>query len=199
MTIKPVRNEADYDAALEAIDGLMGAAPNTPDGDTLEVLVTLVEAYEADRWQIEAPDPVSMIEHVMGGARLAPKGSGCIDRVAATRVRSAQPTSASDPAHDSRLVARVETRGRHSGCRVRPCGWRITSGSRQGAGMTDTIGLLHPGEMGATVGAAARDNEVRVMWASEGRSPRTRDRARRDGVDRRGHPRSTGRARPYHR
>ena len=65
MTIKPIRNEADYDAALDAIDGLMGAAPNTPDADTLEVLVTLVEAYEAGHWPIEAPDPVSMIEHVM--------------------------------------------------------------------------------------------------------------------------------------
>ena len=65
MEIKPIRNEADYDAALEAIDGLMGAAPETPDGDTLEVLVTLVEAYEAERWPMEAPDPVSMIEHAM--------------------------------------------------------------------------------------------------------------------------------------
>ena len=73
MTIRPIRNEADYDAALEAIDGLMGAAPNTPDGDTLEVLVTLVEAYEADRWQIEAPDPVSMIEHVMEARGLLQK------------------------------------------------------------------------------------------------------------------------------
>ena len=65
MEIKPIRNEADYDAALEAIDGLMGAAPETPDGDALEVLVTLVEAYEAERWPMEAPDPVSMIEHAM--------------------------------------------------------------------------------------------------------------------------------------
>ena len=73
MIIRPIRNEADYDAALEAIDGLMGAAPNTPDGDTLEVLVTLVEAYEADRWQIEAPDPVSMIEHVMEARGLLQK------------------------------------------------------------------------------------------------------------------------------
>ena len=73
MTIRPIRNEADYDAALEAIEGLMGAAPNTPDGDTLEVLVTLVEAYEADRWQIEAPDPVSMIEHVMEARGLLQK------------------------------------------------------------------------------------------------------------------------------
>ena len=65
MVIKPIRNEADYDAALNAIDGLMGSAPNTPEGDALEVLATLVEAYEAGRWSIEAPDPVSMIEHVM--------------------------------------------------------------------------------------------------------------------------------------
>ena len=65
MVIKPIRNEADYDEALKTIDGLMGAAPNTPDSDTLEVLVTLVEAYEAERWPMESPDPVSMIEHVM--------------------------------------------------------------------------------------------------------------------------------------
>ena len=73
MTIKPIRNEADYDAALEAIDGLMGAAPNTPDGDTLDVLVTLVEAYEAEHWPMEAPDPVSMIEHVMEARGLLQK------------------------------------------------------------------------------------------------------------------------------
>ena len=65
MVIKPIRNEADYDEALKTIDGLMGAPPNTPDSDTLEVLVTLVEAYEAERWPMESPDPVSMIEHVM--------------------------------------------------------------------------------------------------------------------------------------
>ena len=65
MEFKPVRNESDYDAALKAIDGLMGCAPNTPDGDALEVLATLVEAYEAGHWPIDAPDPVSMIEHVM--------------------------------------------------------------------------------------------------------------------------------------
>ena len=65
MGIKPIRNEADYDAALESIDSLMDAAPGTPEADALEVLVTLVEAYEARRWPMDAPDPVSMIEHVM--------------------------------------------------------------------------------------------------------------------------------------
>ena len=73
MVIRPIRDEADYNDALKAIDGLMGAAPNTPDGDTLEVLVTLVEAYEAERWPMEAPDPVSMIEHVMEARGLLQK------------------------------------------------------------------------------------------------------------------------------
>ena len=65
MDIMPIRCEADYDAALGTIDSLMGTAPDTPEGDRLEVLVTLVEAYEARRWPVEAPDPVAMIEHAM--------------------------------------------------------------------------------------------------------------------------------------
>ncbi len=65
MRVKPIKCDADYDAALTAIDGLMGAAPSTPAADELEVLVTLVEAHEAERWPIEAPDPISAIEHVM--------------------------------------------------------------------------------------------------------------------------------------
>ncbi len=65
MKIKPIKSDAAHDAALNAIDSLMGAAPDTPEGDELEVLVTLVEAYEAERWPIEAPDPISVIEHFM--------------------------------------------------------------------------------------------------------------------------------------
>ena len=48
--------------------------------------------------------------------------------------------------------------------------------------MTDTIGLLHPGEMGATVGAAARENGVQVVWTSHGRGPETRGRADAAGL-----------------
>ncbi|MCY4574803.1 MAG: helix-turn-helix domain-containing protein [Gemmatimonadetes bacterium] len=65
MTIKPIRSEADYDAALTEIDRLMGVTSGTPESDRLEVLVTLVERYEADRWSIDAPDPISAIHHVM--------------------------------------------------------------------------------------------------------------------------------------
>ena len=73
MNIKPIKSESDYDKALTVIDDLMGAAPDTPKSDKLEVLVTLVEAYEAERWTIEPPDPISAIEHVMEARSLRQK------------------------------------------------------------------------------------------------------------------------------
>ena len=65
MTIRPIRNETDYDEALAEIDRLMGVDPGTPASDRLEVLVTLVERYESEHWTIDAPDPISAISHVM--------------------------------------------------------------------------------------------------------------------------------------
>ena len=73
MNIKRIKSEADYDKALTAIDGLMGAAPDTLESDTLDVLVALVEAYEGERWPIEAPDPIAAIEHVMEARGLRQK------------------------------------------------------------------------------------------------------------------------------
>ncbi len=65
MDVKPIKTEDDYDEALAEIDRLMGSPLDSPEGDKLEVLVTLVEAYEATHWSIEAPDPVAAIVHVM--------------------------------------------------------------------------------------------------------------------------------------
>ena len=73
MNIKLIKSEADYDKALTAIDGLLGATPDTPESDKLEVLVALVEAYEAEHWPIKAPDPISAIEHVMEARGLRQK------------------------------------------------------------------------------------------------------------------------------
>jgi HTH-type transcriptional regulator/antitoxin HigA len=61
MRISPVRTEAEYDAALREIDRLMNATPGTARGDRLDVLVTLVEAYEQERWRIDPPDPIDAI------------------------------------------------------------------------------------------------------------------------------------------
>ena len=60
--IKPIKTEADYDAVLAEIDRLMDAEPETSEGDRLDILVTLVEAYEAKHWHINAPDPIAAIE-----------------------------------------------------------------------------------------------------------------------------------------
>src|SRR5574340_1320315 len=65
MDIKPIRSEADYEAALAEVDRLWGAEPGTPDGDRFEVLFTLVEAYEEKQFPILPPDPVEAIKYYM--------------------------------------------------------------------------------------------------------------------------------------
>ncbi|MFS3137762.1 helix-turn-helix domain-containing protein [Gluconacetobacter sacchari] len=63
--LKPIRNEADYDAALEKVGRLWGAKSGTPDGDRLDVLATLIDAYEAKHHPIDPPDPVEAIRFRM--------------------------------------------------------------------------------------------------------------------------------------
>lgn len=61
IMVRPIHTEDDYDAALALVDTLMDAEPGTPEGDRLDVLVTLIEAYEARHWAIAAPDPIEAI------------------------------------------------------------------------------------------------------------------------------------------
>jgi HTH-type transcriptional regulator/antitoxin HigA len=65
MNIKPIKTEADYESALEEIEKLYGAEPDTSAGDRLEVLTTLVEAYEDVHYAISAPDPIEAINYFM--------------------------------------------------------------------------------------------------------------------------------------
>ncbi len=58
MNIKPVRTKADYRAALKEIETLMNARANTPEGERLNVLVTLVEAYERKHFPMGKTDPI---------------------------------------------------------------------------------------------------------------------------------------------
>ena len=65
MHIKPIKTKADHRAALKEIETLMMAKRNTPEGDRLDVLVTLVEAYERKHYAIDLPDPVEAIKFAM--------------------------------------------------------------------------------------------------------------------------------------
>ena len=58
ISVRPVRTEDDYEAALAEVDSLMDAVPGSSEGDRLDVLVTLIEAYEAGHWPINTPDPI---------------------------------------------------------------------------------------------------------------------------------------------
>ncbi len=65
MNIRPIRTKSDHRAALNEVERLWDAAPGTPDGDRVDVLVTLIEAYEANHFPIPAPDPIAAIEFMM--------------------------------------------------------------------------------------------------------------------------------------
>lgn len=65
MDNRLIKNDADHEAALREIEGLWGAAVGSDAGDRLDVLVTLVDAYERQRWPIEPLDPVRAIEAAM--------------------------------------------------------------------------------------------------------------------------------------
>ncbi|HUI16188.1 MAG TPA: helix-turn-helix domain-containing protein [Alphaproteobacteria bacterium] len=65
MEIRPIRTKADYRKALKEVERLWRAEPGTPAGDRVEVLTTLIEAYEAKHHPIPAPDPIAAIEFMM--------------------------------------------------------------------------------------------------------------------------------------
>jgi len=62
MDIKPIRTEEDYEAALARIEEIFDAEPDTPEGDELEVLGSLVELYEKKNYPIGMPDPIEAIK-----------------------------------------------------------------------------------------------------------------------------------------
>ena len=63
--LKPIRTEADHEAALAEVERLWGAKSGTPKGDRLDVLATLIEAYEAKHYPMDPPDPIEAIRFRM--------------------------------------------------------------------------------------------------------------------------------------
>jgi HTH-type transcriptional regulator/antitoxin HigA len=65
MRIRPIHNDDDHAAAMAAVEALWGAAEGSADADALEVIVTLISAYEEKHHAIEAPDPIEAIRFRM--------------------------------------------------------------------------------------------------------------------------------------
>ena len=66
MEINPIRNDDDHTAALREIEKLWGAAPDTENGDKLDILVTLVERYEDRRWpNADDSDPIDLLHYAI--------------------------------------------------------------------------------------------------------------------------------------
>jgi len=84
MEIQPIKTEQDYEAALGAVEELWDAKENTTEGDRLEILMTLVDAYEAVHHPIYPPDPVAAIEFHMDQNEL---GRADLEKYIGTRAR----------------------------------------------------------------------------------------------------------------
>jgi HTH-type transcriptional regulator/antitoxin HigA len=73
MTIKPIKTETEYRAALAEVARLFDSPDNTPEADSLEVLALLVANYEATHYPIDAPDPVEFLLYIMENRGLTRK------------------------------------------------------------------------------------------------------------------------------
>ena len=85
--LKPIRTKADYEKALSDVERLWGAKSGTPKGDRLDVLATLIDAYEAEHYPMEPPDPVEAIKFRMEQQGLSRKD---LEPLIGTRTRVAE-------------------------------------------------------------------------------------------------------------
>jgi HTH-type transcriptional regulator/antitoxin HigA len=85
--VKPIRTEADYEAALKEVGRLWGAKSGTPKGDRLDVLATLIEAYEDEHYPIDPLDPIEAIKFRMEQQGLTRRD---LEPIIGTRTRVAE-------------------------------------------------------------------------------------------------------------
>jgi HTH-type transcriptional regulator/antitoxin HigA len=85
--VRPIRSEFDYEEALGQVEILWGAPSGTPEGDRLEVLATLIDAYEAEHYPMDPPDPIEAIKFRMEQQGLTRKD---LEPLIGTRTRVAE-------------------------------------------------------------------------------------------------------------
>ena len=85
--MKPIRTVKDHEAALKEVERLWGARTGTPEGDRLDVLATLIDAYEAEHYPIDPPDPIEAIKFRMEQQGLTRR---YLEEIIGTRTRIAE-------------------------------------------------------------------------------------------------------------
>src|SRR6266568_7634736 len=85
--VRPIRTKLDYEAALQDVERLWGAKAGTSDGDRLDVLATLIDAYEGEHHPIDPPDPIEAIKFRMEQQNLTRKD---LEGILGTRTRVAE-------------------------------------------------------------------------------------------------------------
>ena len=85
--VRPIRTKRDYEAALKEVERLWGAKTGTRDGDRLDVLATLIDAYKADRYRMDPPDPIEAIKFRMEQQGLTRRD---LEEIIGTRTRIAE-------------------------------------------------------------------------------------------------------------
>jgi HTH-type transcriptional regulator / antitoxin HigA len=85
--VRPIRTKRDYEAALKEIERLWGAKSGTSEGDRLDVLATLIDAYEATHYPMNPPDPIEAIKFRMEQQGLTRKD---LEPLIGTRTRVAE-------------------------------------------------------------------------------------------------------------
>lgn len=85
--LKPIRTEADHEAALAEVERLWGAETGTQDGDRLDVLATLIDVYEAEHYPMDPPDPIEAILFRMEQQGLTRKD---LEPIFGTRARTSE-------------------------------------------------------------------------------------------------------------
>jgi len=85
--VKPIRSEADYEAALAEVGRLWGAKAGTPKGDRLDVLATLIDVYETQHFPMDPPDPIEAIKFRMEQQKLTRKD---LEGIVGSRTRVAE-------------------------------------------------------------------------------------------------------------
>src|SRR3989440_11041563 len=85
--VKPIWTKKDYEAALKEVERLWGAKSGTPEGDRLDVLATLIDAYEAEHDPMDPPDPIEAIKFRMEQQGLTRRD---LEEIIGTRTRIAE-------------------------------------------------------------------------------------------------------------